>query len=99
MPATIDWAMRHDAWIVEDDYDSEFRYVSQPLGAVQGMDRSDRVVYVGTFSKSIFPALRIGFLVVPRALWERFVAAREALDVFPPALSQLTLTAPTPDCT
>ncbi len=89
----IAWAQQHDAWILEDDYDSEFRYVSRPLGAVQGMDDTGHVIYVGTFSKSIFPALRIGFLVAPYALWDAFVAARDALDVFPPTIAQRTLAA------
>jgi GntR family transcriptional regulator / MocR family aminotransferase len=87
----IRWAARHDAWILEDDYDSDFRYVSRPVGAMQGMDRTGRVVYLGTFSKSIFPALRLGFVVVPHALWEPFVAAREALDIFPPVVAQMAL--------
>lgn len=87
----IAWAARHEAWILEDDYDSEFRYVSRPLGAVQGLDRAGRIIYIGTFSKSLFPALRIGFLVVPDGLWDTFVAAREALDVFPPATAQVAL--------
>ena len=89
--ALIDWARRHDAWIVEDDYDSEYRFVSRPLGALQGMDRNGRVLYVGTFSKVLFPALRVGYLVVPPALLERAVVAREAMDLFPPTLYQLAL--------
>jgi len=90
--ALLDWAARQNAWIFEDDYDSEYRYVSRPLGALQGMDTADRVVYVGTFSKVLFPALRIGYLVVPPSLWSAFVDAREALDVFSPTLYQLALT-------
>jgi len=89
--ALLDWAARHDAWVLEDDFDSEYRYVSRPLGALQGMDARGRVIYVGTFSKVLFPALRVGYLVVPPALWEAFVAAREALDVFSPTLYQLAL--------
>lgn len=89
--ALIDWARRHEAWIVEDDYDSEYRFVSRPLGALQGMDRSGRVLYVGTFSKVLFPALRVGYVVVPPSLLERALAAREALDLFPPTLYQLAL--------
>jgi GntR family transcriptional regulator / MocR family aminotransferase len=87
----LDWAAKHDAWILEDDYDSEYRYVSRPLGALQGMDQHERVVYIGTFSKVLFPALRIGYLVVPPALWDRFVEARLALDLFSPTLYQLVL--------
>lgn len=89
--ALLDWAARNDAWILEDDYDSEYRYVSRPLGALQGMDTGDRVVYIGTFSKVLFPALRVGYLVVPRSLWESFLDARDALDVFSPTLYQLVL--------
>ena len=65
--ALLDWARRTDAWIIEDDYDSEYRYASRPLGALQGIDAS-RVIYIGTFSKVLFPSLRIGYVVVPRSL-------------------------------
>ena len=60
----------------EDDYDSEFRYAGRPLPALQGMDGDDRVIYVGTFSKVLFPAIQIGYIVAPRALVPAFVAAR-----------------------
>jgi GntR family transcriptional regulator/MocR family aminotransferase len=89
--AVLDWADRQGAWVIEDDYDSEYRYVSRPLGALQGMDGHDRVVYVGTFSKVLFPALRIGYLVVPPALLREFLDAREAFDLFSPTLYQLAL--------
>jgi GntR family transcriptional regulator/MocR family aminotransferase len=89
--ALLDWADRHGAWVIEDDYDSEYRYVSRPLGALQGMDVHGRVVYVGTFSKVLFPALRIGYMVVPQPLWREFVEAREAFDLFSPTLYQLAL--------
>ncbi|HEX8298583.1 MAG TPA: PLP-dependent aminotransferase family protein, partial [Rubricoccaceae bacterium] len=89
--ALIDWAEREGAWLIEDDYDSEYRYVSRPLGALQGVSPGGRVVYVGTFSKVMFPALRVGYLVVPPALWDAFVAAREALDLFSPTLYPLAL--------
>ncbi|HEU5040350.1 MAG TPA: PLP-dependent aminotransferase family protein, partial [Gemmatimonadales bacterium] len=89
--ALLEWANRRGAWVLEDDYDSEYRYVSRPLGALQGMDSHQRVIYVGTFSKVLFPALRIGYLVVPRALRQRFVEAREAFDLFSPTLYQLAL--------
>jgi len=89
--ALLDWAARHSAWVLEDDYDSEYRYVSRPLAALQGMDVHGRVVYVGTFSKVLFPALRVGYLVVPRALHEAFAAARDALDIFSATLYQLAL--------
>ena len=90
--ALLEWAARHDAWILEDDYDSEYRYVSRPLPALQGMDSRGRVIYIGTFSKVIFPSLRVGYLVVPRPLRERFLDARDAFDICSPSLYQLALT-------
>jgi GntR family transcriptional regulator / MocR family aminotransferase len=87
----VEWATRHSAWILEDDYDSEFRYVSRPLGALQGMDAHERVIYIGTFSKVLFPSIRVGYIVVPPSLWDAFVEAREALDIFSPTLYQLAL--------
>jgi GntR family transcriptional regulator/MocR family aminotransferase len=89
--ALLDWAERKNAWIIEDDYDSEYRYVSRPLGALQGMRPNARVVYVGGFSKVLFPAVRVGFVVVPPTLAADFVRERDALDVFPPPLNQLVL--------
>jgi GntR family transcriptional regulator / MocR family aminotransferase len=68
----LEYAAVHNAWIMEDDYDSEFRYNSRPLAALQGMDTYDRVLYLGSFSKTLFPGLRLGFLVVPPALAEPF---------------------------
>ena len=88
----LEWARRNDAWIVEDDYDSEYRFASRPLGALQGMDGSGRVIYIGTFSKVLFPALRLGYLVVPQDLLARFLDARDALDLFSPTLYQSALT-------
>ncbi len=90
--ALLDWAERHRAWILEDDYDSEFRYVSRPVGALQGMDAHERVIYIGTFSKALFPAVRVGYVVVPPALWSRFLESRLAFDVFAPTLYQRALT-------
>jgi GntR family transcriptional regulator/MocR family aminotransferase len=89
--ALLDWATRNDAWILEDDYDSEFRYVSRPVGALQGMDAHDRVIYMGTFSKALFPALRVGYIVVPPLLWNNFVQSRFAFDLFTPTLYQRAL--------
>ncbi|MGH9793546.1 MAG: PLP-dependent aminotransferase family protein [Candidatus Acidiferrales bacterium] len=89
--ALLDWAFRRGAWVLEDDYDSEFRYVSRPLGALQGMDTHGRVIYIGTFSKAFFPAIRIGYLVVPFLLRERFLKARAAFDFSSPPLYQLAL--------
>ncbi|MGH2604529.1 MAG: PLP-dependent aminotransferase family protein, partial [Dehalococcoidia bacterium] len=90
--ALIDWAEGTGAWILEDDYDSEYRYASRPLGALQGMDAAGRVIYIGTFSKVLFPALRVGYVVVPPELVETFRRLREGLDIFSPTLYQLVLT-------
>lgn len=68
----LEYAAVHNIWIIEDDYDSEFRYASRPLASLQGMDTHDRVLYFGSFSKTLFPGLRIGFMVVPPALAEAF---------------------------
>jgi GntR family transcriptional regulator/MocR family aminotransferase len=87
----LDWATKRDAWLIEDDYDSEFRYVSRPLASLQGMSAGERVVYIGTFSKVLFPALRIGYLVVPPAQWDAFIDARDAIDICSPTLLQLAL--------
>ena len=84
----LDWACRRGVWIVEDDYDSEYRYGAQPLPSLYGLDRDARVVYVGTLSKILFPALRLGYLVVPRDLVARFRNLRAATDIFPPPLPQ-----------
>ena len=79
------------AWIVEDDYDSEFRYVSRPLTALQGLDTEGRVVYVGTFSKVMFPALRIGFVIAPPSLLPALAAARQFAGTQQAALEQMVL--------
>ena len=76
----LDWAERHDGWIVEDDYDGEYRYSGTPLAPLAALDRQGRVLYVGTFCKIAFPALRLGYLVLPPALVESF-ARRRALDM------------------
>jgi GntR family transcriptional regulator / MocR family aminotransferase len=89
--ALLDWAGRADAWLLEDDYDSTYRYAGRPLAALQGLDRDGRVVYLGTFSKVLFPGLRLGYVVVPPDLVEAFAAARALVDRHPPALDQLVL--------
>ena len=87
----LDWASTAGAWVIEDDYDSEFRYASRPLTALQGLDGGDRVIYCGTMSKVLFPALRIGYLIVPAALVDAFSAARFFANVQQPLLDQLVL--------
>ncbi len=79
----LDWATRQRAWILEDDYDSEFRYGGKPLSALQGLDKTAQVIYVGTFSKVLFPALRLGYMVVPDALIEPVLRLRRAIDDYP----------------
>jgi len=79
----LDWAAGARAWILEDDYDSEFRYGGKPLSALQGLDQSGRVIYVGTFSKVLFPALRLGYIVIPEALLEPFTEMRASIDDHP----------------
>ncbi|GAA2342606.1 PLP-dependent aminotransferase family protein [Dactylosporangium salmoneum] len=78
--ALLDWAQEHRAAIVEDDYDSEFRYSDRPLEPLQSLDRAGRVIYVGTFSKTLLPSLRLGFLVAPEALRPALRAARRIAD-------------------
>jgi GntR family transcriptional regulator/MocR family aminotransferase len=89
--ALLRWAAGSAAWILEDDYDSEYRYAGRPIPALQGLDTAGRVIYVGTFSKTLAPALRLGFLVLPEALVEPFVAARGAAEQYPPSLEQAVL--------
>jgi GntR family transcriptional regulator/MocR family aminotransferase len=87
----LNWAQSSGAWIIEDDYDSEFRYESRPISSLQGMDANARVIYIGTFSKVLFPSVRIGYIVIPPDLVERFAAVRLAMDIFPPYLHQEVL--------
>jgi GntR family transcriptional regulator/MocR family aminotransferase len=78
--ALLDYAARHALWVIEDDYDSEFRYAGRPLASLQSLDTAQRVIYIGTFSKSLLPALRLGFMVVPPDLVDAFTAARAIAD-------------------
>jgi GntR family transcriptional regulator / MocR family aminotransferase len=87
----LDWAHRAGAWIIEDDYDSEYRYDSKPIASLQGLDHYSRVVYIGTFSKTLFPSLRIGYVVIPQDLVHRFAAVRYAMDISPPTFLQAVL--------
>ena len=87
----LTWAREAGAWIIEDDYDSELRFRGRPLAALQGLDDAGRVIYVGTLNKALFPGLRIGYVVVPRGLLDRFVDARHLADRQPPTLSQVVV--------
>lgn len=90
--ALLEWATQANAWILEDDYDSEYRYNGRPLEALQGLDQTQRVIYIGTFSKVLFPALRLGYLVVPPALIEPFTALQLFSNMHAPILEQMALT-------
>lgn len=87
----LEWASRRNAVIVEDDYDGEFRYGGQPLESMQGLDREGRVLYVGTFSRTVFSSLRIGYLVAPKTLIPAFTAAKWLADRHTAMLEQQTL--------
>jgi len=82
------WARQSGAFIVEDDYTSEFRYSGPPLASLQGLDNTEQVIYVGTLNKALFPGLRIGYAVVPRALLQAFTGARYLIDRQPATLQQ-----------
>ena len=87
----LEWAQRSRAWIIEDDYDSEYRYGSLPIASLQGLDRNARVIYIGTFSKVMFPSLRLGYLVIPVDLIERFAAMRQVMDICPTHITQAVM--------
>ncbi len=90
--ALIEWASRARAWVVEDDFDSEFRYSGAPLASLQGLDTSGRVIYIGTFSKTVCPSLRLGYLIPPPELVDRFRAYQDVVDHLSPTVEQATLT-------
>ena len=87
----LGWAREAKAWIIEDDYASEFRYGGRALASLQGLDDSARVIYVGTLNKALFPGLRIGYAVVPIELVRTFTAARSVLDIHSPLFEQAVL--------
>ena len=91
--ALLDWAVRNNAWIVEDDYDGEYRYVSRPLPALKSLDRDGRVIYAGTFSKVLLPSIRLAYLVVPETQVERFEQIVQAFAGGSPELTQAIVTA------
>lgn len=86
--ALLDWAAEQGAWVIEDDYDSEFRFTGAPLSALQGMDGGGRVIYVGTFSKALMPGLRLGYLVLPEPLLAPALSLRRRADRAPSALAE-----------
>jgi len=88
----LNWAAQSGAWIIEDDYDSEYRLGGRPIPSLQSLDTGERVIYVGTFSKVMFPALRLGYTVVPEDLVDAFCVAREATDQFSSTLYQAVMT-------
>jgi GntR family transcriptional regulator / MocR family aminotransferase len=84
----IEWAQSSGAWIIEDDYDSEYRYESQPIASLQGLDPNSCVIYIGTFSKVLFPSLRLGYIVVPPDMVDRFLVTRGVMDLGSPTFHQ-----------
>jgi GntR family transcriptional regulator / MocR family aminotransferase len=88
----LEWSRQASSWIVEDDYDSEYRFDSMPIPSLQGLDPGDRVIYIGTFSKVLRPSLRLGYIVIPADLVDRFAAVRFTMDIFPSYLFQEALT-------
>ena len=96
MPASrrldlLAWARDSGAWIIEDDYDSEFRYEGRPVPAMQGLDRHGRVVYLGTFNKVLFPGLRLAYVVLPESLVDSFLRLRAECDLYAPVFPQMVL--------
>lgn len=84
----LDFASQVGAWIVEDDYDSEYRYFSRPVASLQSLDANGRVIYVGTVSKTLAPALRNGYFILPESLIEMFARARATMDRQPAGVDQ-----------
>src|SRR5206468_8913825 len=88
--ALIDFARASDAFVLEDDYDSEFRFTGPPLPCLQGLDNSGRVIYAGTMSKILYPSLRLGYIVVPEPLIDSMAKIRSVMDQHSPAIDQAT---------
>ena len=89
--ALLDWAKRANSYLIDDDYDSEFRFATRPLATLQGLDDANRVIYIGTFSKVLFPSLRIGYMILPPALVDPFLKVRRLIDIHSPVLEQSVL--------
>lgn len=90
--ALLDWAKHAHAYILEDDYDSEYRFARRPLPALQGLDDAGRVIYIGTFSKMLFPALGVGYLILPQPLVRAAERVLAFINIHPPILEQMVLT-------
>jgi len=89
----LDWTTRHQSWIIEDDYDGEYHYRTNPQASLQRLDRGQKVIYLGTFSKTLFPSIRLAYMVVPPALIPQLVSARQRLDSHTAVLSQAVVAA------
>jgi GntR family transcriptional regulator/MocR family aminotransferase len=89
--ALLDWAREAGAWIIEDDYDSDFRFSGRPVPAMQGIDGDGRVIYIGSFSKVMFPSIRLGYMIAPEGLTEAFVRARNLIDGHSPTMTQAVM--------
>jgi GntR family transcriptional regulator/MocR family aminotransferase len=89
--ALLQWAHEHDGWVIENDYNGEFRYRGRPLPALQGLDRHGRTLYLGSFSKVLFPSIRLGYVVVPESILDQFVQARRAFDFRVPVFEQMVV--------
>jgi GntR family transcriptional regulator / MocR family aminotransferase len=87
----LEWSKQANAYILEDDYDSEFRFADRPLAALQGLDDAERVIYIGTFSKVLFPSLRIGYMILPQQLVDPFLKVRRFTDIHAPLFEQAVL--------
>ena len=90
--ALLDWASKNNTWIIEDDYDSEFHFNQKPVAAIQGLAETTPVIYMGSFSKTLFASLRLGYLVVPKAIVNQFVSVKNAMSGETPLLLQATVT-------
>jgi GntR family transcriptional regulator/MocR family aminotransferase len=89
--AFIDFARDRDAFLLEDDYNSEFRFTGPPLPCLQGLDQAGRVIYAGTMSKILYPSLRLGYLLAPERLVDAMIKIRAVMDQHSPAIDQATL--------
>jgi GntR family transcriptional regulator / MocR family aminotransferase len=87
--ALLSWAKKNGSWIIEDDYDSEYRYYQRPLPALQGLDQNNRVIYCGSFNLTLFPGIRLDYAVVPEVLYDAFIDATTTIDIHLPTQNQV----------